>query len=340
MAQLPSLQRARQPATGGLPETDARAEAISSPAAESSSASPPGTAGPGPSPGLAVRVEATWREAPAALGPGLAPGWPRLAPESSAGSLARGAGRGPAIDSQVAQIDVFDDRLTRQLPRRSARLPSLSYDGEKIGLQAMFSHRQGEMKQEAIEAFGGSPLTLAAVRLGLAWIEKTQHRDGYWSLERIYRQDRGEYYPGRGNQHSDSAATGLGLLPFLADGHTHRSGEHQATVRKGIDWLVKHQKPDGDLSFQTDGNAQMYAHAIAAIALCEAFGMSKDPDLQAPAQRAIDFIIKAQTKELGGWRYHPNQDSDTSVVGWEVMALKSGQMAGLIVPRASLGTRP
>ena len=236
----------------------------------------------------------------------------------------------------VARIDIPNGSLASPLPRRATRLPSLSYDGEKIGLQAMFSHRQGETKREAIEAFGGSPQTLAAVHLGLAWIEKGQHKDGYWSLERIYTQDRGQGYPGQGSQHSDSAATGLGLLPFLGDGNTHLTGEHQATVRKAIAWLVKHQKPDGDLSFQADGNSQMYSHAIAAIALCEAFGMSKDPDLQAPAQRAIDFIIKAQTKALGGWRYHPNQDSDTSVVGWEVMALKSGQMAGLSVPRASL----
>ena len=330
LVQIPRRERAMRPA--GLPEADARAEAISLP----STPSPSGGAGQGGSPGLAIPVDVPRREAPTAVGPGLAPGWPRLQPDLPAGNLARGAVQGPLADSSLAQIDIPDGSLMGRLPRRATRLPSLSYDGEKIGLQAMFSHRQGEKKREAIEAFGGSPLTVAAVRLGLAWLEKGQHKDGYWSLERIYTQDRGQEYPGRGGQHSDSAATGLGLLPFLADGHTHLTGEHQATVRKGIGWLVKHQKADGDLSFQTDGNAQMYAHAIAAIALCEAFGMSRDPDLQSPAQRAIDFIIKAQTKELGGWRYHPNQDCDTSVVGWVVMALKSGQMAGLSVPRASL----
>ncbi len=80
----------------------------------------------------------------------------------------------------------------------------------------------------------------------------------------------------------------------------------------------------------------MYCHAIPAIALCEAYGMTKDPDLQGPAQRAVDFIVKAQTKALGGWRYQPRVDSDTSVVGWQVMALKSAQMAALNVPDETL----
>src|SRR5262249_45223931 len=42
------------------------------------------------------------------------------------------------------------------------------------------------------------------------------------------------------------------------------------------------------------------------------------------------FIRSAQG-EAGGWRYEPRQGGDTSVVGWQVMALKSGQMAGLEV---------
>src|SRR5205823_4456771 len=74
----------------------------------------------------------------------------------------------------------------------------------------------------------------------------------------------------------------------------------------------------------------MYAHGLAAIAMCEAYGMTSDPVLRGSAQRAIDFIRAAQS-DNGGWRYQPREGGDTSVVGWQVMALKSGQMAGLIV---------
>ena len=71
---------------------------------------------------------------------------------------------------------------------------------------------------------------------------------------------------------------------------------------------------------------------MASIALCEAYGMTKDAKLREPAQKAIDYIIKAQHAPSGGWRYQPNQPADTSVVGWQMMALKSGEMAGLTVP--------
>ena len=80
----------------------------------------------------------------------------------------------------------------------------------------------------------------------------------------------------------------------------------------------------------------MYSHGIATIALCEAYGMSGDKSLHIPAQRAIDFIVESQNKKTGGWRYRPGEPGDTSVVGWQVMALKSGQMADLNVPQETL----
>src|SRR5262245_12974878 len=80
----------------------------------------------------------------------------------------------------------------------------------------------------------------------------------------------------------------------------------------------------------------MYSHGLATIAMCEAFGLTSDPSLKASAQAAINFIVSAQDEKSGGWRYSPRQGGDTSVVGWQVMALKSGQMAGLSVPPTTL----
>jgi hypothetical protein len=42
--------------------------------------------------------------------------------------------------------------------------------------------------------------------------------------------------------------------------------------------------------------------------------------------------VAAQHPERGGWRYSPGVGSDTSVTGWMMMALKSGELAGLEVP--------
>ena len=88
--------------------------------------------------------------------------------------------------------------------------------------------------------------------------------------------------------------------------------------------------PDGgDLSYD---QGVMYGHGLASIALCEAYGMTKDTGLAEPAQQAVNFIVYAQDPTGGGWRYTPHQPGDTSVLGWQLMALKSAHMAYLIVP--------
>ena len=76
----------------------------------------------------------------------------------------------------------------------------------------------------------------------------------------------------------------------------------------------------------------MYSHGLASIALCEAYAMTHDKALHDPAQAAVNFICYAQDPVGGGWRYEPRQPGDTSVVGWQIMALKSGHMAYLMVP--------
>ncbi|MEO0109062.1 MAG: hypothetical protein ABIK62_07860, partial [candidate division WOR-3 bacterium] len=69
---------------------------------------------------------------------------------------------------------------------------------------------------------------------------------------------------------------------------------------------------------------------------CEALGMTGDAALREPTQRAIQYIAATQHPQQGGWRYEPRVDSDTSVSGWKLMALKRAQMAGLEVPGQTL----
>jgi hypothetical protein len=80
----------------------------------------------------------------------------------------------------------------------------------------------------------------------------------------------------------------------------------------------------------------MYSHGLGSIALCEAFAMTQDKHLYQPAQYALNFIAFAQDQVGGGWRYEPHQRGDTSVVGWQIMALKSGHMAYLHVPPGTI----
>jgi hypothetical protein len=172
------------------------------------------------------------------------------------------------------------------------------------------------------------PLTEETVDLGLNFLVRQQLADGSWSLQSI---------PGEpASLMTDTGATALALLAFQGAGYSHREHQYADVVRGGIDYLLKSQKPDGDLFLPMDETSNqsvwLYSHALATLALCEAYGMTQDPSLKDPAQKALNFILAAQHPERGGWRYAPQVGSDTSVSGWMMMALKSGELAGLTVP--------
>lgn len=184
-----------------------------------------------------------------------------------------------------------------------------------------------------------SPKTEAAIELGLSFLSKFQSSDGSWSLNN-FADGKAELPEGEGAIiASDTAATGLSLLAFLGAGYHHHDDKYQEHVKNGLDFLLQHQNQDGDLYIDQDANssrsAWLYSHSIATIALCEAYGMTLDPELKDPAQRAVDFIIEAQHPTRGGWRYSPAYGSDTSVSGWMTMALKSAELAELDVPSSA-----
>ncbi len=226
----------------------------------------------------------------------------------------------------------------RTLARRTHRA-AREYADVQANMQSLLMRRKLDeaTKTAVVKQFGGNDETLAAIRRGLNWIQQHQALDGHWGLHNFHEQCQGhDRCSGHGSSRSDTAGTGLALLPMLGDGNTHLQGTYQDNIARGIAWLVKNQKPDGDLFTGGEGNSHMYSHAIATIALCECYGMTGDASLKAPSQKAIDFIVAAQDPRSGGWRYQPRKDADTSVVGWQVMALKSGQMAELNVPEKTL----
>lgn len=190
--------------------------------------------------------------------------------------------------------------------------------------------RGAEAKVRLLQEGGGTRDSEDAVARGLRWLQSHQLADGSWRFDLHDGPCQG-VCSHSGSERSTTAATALALLPFLGAGHTHTAGQHQETVRMAIYYLVNHMRDTphgGDL---TEGT--MYAQGLAAIALCEAYALSHDPALETAAQRAIDFVVYAQDKSGGGWRYAPGQPGDTTVTGWQLMALKSAQMAYLRFPR-------
>jgi hypothetical protein len=180
----------------------------------------------------------------------------------------------------------------------------------------------------------------AMVDRGLDFLARAQQPDGRWRLGTF----PGATAADTPKLSCDTAATGLAILSFLGAGHDHFGGRHRDTVRRGLEFLLSVQKPDGDLYLPSDklsdSCAWLYSHGIASMALCEAVGMTGDPLIKPAAARACGFIAASQHPTRGGWRYTPRSDADLSVSGWMLVALRSGRLAGVEVePQALDGVK-
>ena len=158
----------------------------------------------------------------------------------------------------------------------------------------------------------GDATTEACVLKALRWLKKTQKSEGSWD--------------------GTIATTGLAVLAYLAHGETPASKEFGETVEKAMQYLINALtiRADGQPTFRgTDGNE--YATLIATYALCEAYGMTKNPNTKEAAMQTLQRIVSNQSP-TGGWDYKINKDStrdDMSFAGWALQALKAGKMAGL-----------
>lgn len=260
--------------------------------------------------------------------------------------------------SQEIETAALDSALSAPLPNAAAVAPAVDLSAllatssiatpTDVNLSIVTgvgtAGRTDAGKAALVAAKGGSPASEVAVARGLKWLAEHQNPDGTWSLIHDQGSCRGRCdNPGRvpGDEpfrQSLASATGLALLPFLGAGETHERGRYRRVVRAGLNALVrlgKVEKERPGLSWRDSG--RLYSHGICAIALNEAYGLTKDADLQTPAQAALAYLAYAQDPRGGGWRYQPQQEGDTSVTGWQIMALKSGALAGLQTPRRIAG---
>jgi len=244
----------------------------------------------------------------------------------------------PEEMEKVNQDREVAEQLQKDFDTNNANLPDIDSVKRRIneatGTNKTILTRDPRVRKQVVAREGGTSATEAAVARGLEWLARHQEPAGHWSLHR-FNAHPGCTCQNPGQSITDAGATALALLPFLGAGQTHIAGMYKDEVRAGLDFLLDNQAPDGDLSTGARGNTRLYTHGQAAIVLCEAYMMSGDQRLKQPAQNAITFIIAAQHHQ-GGWRYNPGQAGDTSVVGWQIMALQSARAAGLQVPNSVL----
>ncbi len=220
----------------------------------------------------------------------------------------------------------------------SASTSSKDGAGSPDGVPSLFRHRVAPNRGETGAQYGATAQTEGAVEAALAWLAASQSSNGRWDADR-FGAGHETYAAGRDRRgagaDADTGVTGLALLAFLGAGYTHENGTHAQTVRRGLEFLIRTQRADGSLGGDAAVYAHMYCHGMAAIALGEALGLTGDVWLQQPVRRAMSYTLAAQHPSTGGWRYRPGDLGDTSQLGWQLMALKSAEIAGMELPARS-----
>ena len=188
----------------------------------------------------------------------------------------------------------------------------------------------------------GDASTEAAVMKALRWLKATQAPDGSWGTNPSMGLTKGM---------DKAAGAGFAILTFLAHGETPASKEFGPTVQKALDYLIKSvvevkdkngspaKDPNGNVPYvrMNGASGAEYGFLIGTYALCEAYGMTKNPNAREAAEKGLTRIIAGQTA-TGGWNYNMKKTppeggpDDISFGGWAMQALKAGKMAGIHLP--------
>ena len=241
--------------------------------------------------------------------------WQRVAPT--------GPGAASTAPSNAVPADV----------NASPRTDRRKVDGRP--LPAIYRFRVANDRLQAAAKRGATPRTEEAVEAAIEWLAANQNADGRWqpgrfgagAENRVHGHDRG----GAGGN-ADTGITGLALLALLGAGHTHLDGDYRTNVKNGLEFLVAKQHDNGSLAGDARVFAAMYCHAMASLALSEAYAMTGDEWLRRYVDRAAAYSVGSQHPTSGGWRYQPGDLGDTSQFGWQVMALSSAQIGGVAIP--------
>lgn len=166
------------------------------------------------------------------------------------------------------------------------------------------------------------------------------------------QQPSGGWRSSRGRRES-TAITSLAVMAFLAAGHVPDEGPYGRRLSRAVEWVLDHQVPinrrrgQESVALINAGSVDsgMYSHGISTLMLAEVVGMLKK-DLRKRCretlEKAIRLILVAQNitkaeRHAGGWRYnHTSRDSDLSVTGWQLLALRAAKDVGCDVPKDNI----
>ncbi len=158
------------------------------------------------------------------------------------------------------------------------------------------------------------PKVETAIAKAQQWLVAKQNKNGSWE--------------------QNNGVNAMAAIALMVNGHTPGKGEHGTAVAKAIDFIISGQEKNGFLALGRKG--PMYQHALATLALSEAYGMTQNPKIREALIKAVELIVYCQHSE-GGWRYHPKpMKGDLSATVMQVMALRASAEAGIYVPQETI----
>lgn len=252
------------------------------------------------------------------------------APSMNPTEMASEAAPAPTAEPQSVKVASVDAMLSIKSP---VTMKSVMGTSRGAGVRGTYT-RGG--------ASYGDAATEAAVMKALRWLKATQAPDGSWGTKPEFGLKKGM---------DKAAGAGFAILTYLAHGETPASKEFGPTVQKALDYLINSvyvvKDKDGKLVKDPNGNTPYirmsgaggneYGFLIGTYALCEAYGMTKNPNAREAAEKTLGRIISGQTA-TGGWNYKMARvqkeggPDDISFGGWAMQAIKAGKMAGIHLP--------
>ena len=183
-----------------------------------------------------------------------------------------------------------------------------------------------------------------AVESGLRFLATRQ-------VSKLQAEDSKEPYLAgsfRGFEPGNTGLASLSVMAFLSKGYTPGHGRYGQVIDRGLDYVLSQQHDNGLLYVkQRPGvwNGLMYCHSISTLLLAEASGMvdaARQKRIDEALPKALALLLNAQEvpkgrDHAGGWRYNPtSNDSDLSLTGWSIMALRAGRLNGVPVPKQNI----
>lgn len=170
----------------------------------------------------------------------------------------------------------------------------------------------------------GAPAAVEeAIVRALDYLEGQQNSDGFWEdSRRLGRR----------------WATAWSVLAYLANGHTARAGNYQDTVKKGLNYIMRHI--DEEVPHGAGDEEQTLCFLALLSALGQGTDQVPDEDLVITCEKHLQAVIRSQWRSQGGSgteaidrAFGAGGWGEIRISYWKTLCLVAADQCGMQVPR-------